>query len=383
MSNDNNFSRSCIGPPRFCFCVLLVDSSVSRSMQSLSAVDIFCGAKPLKPGQSCNLALRVPKTRPSTDQAIANQRVRIRSAMVNLIDHCWKNPMQALDIWSSVDSKCIGTAESNSPRATKGSLPTVGTELWWAQRTSFGKLPNEFFANFYAGRENGPAKATLDNMDARDPESIRDAFENHLQLGMKDPIPKELQNYSIMKRFLDFRLPQVGNRQIGWFANSVMDDGSVNWTKKPLWGLEWDDEEGRLDAIVHVPSGHKAVVPEHVLITRHFQFVNMHSDRRSLFSLPPARHFCIDLFGANQGPNLHMVDKKGKNLKVLIDRAVHAQKLQDAEARAGASTDAPILSSRADAIRRNALQKAREAANNRPKRARTMDFAPAVAVAPS
>jgi hypothetical protein len=69
----------------------------------------------------CRCADRVPKVRLGQNQKENNARVRQKTAIVSLYNHCLRNPGQAEGIWSTVTSDLIAYAEpvASKPAASE------------------------------------------------------------------------------------------------------------------------------------------------------------------------------------------------------------------------------------------------------------------------
>ena len=259
-----------------------------------------------------NLALRVPKVKKTKDVSENNRRMRIRACMVKCIDYLCKHPETAVELWTAIEADLISLPASG---AGPQGMSLAGS---WEGKTTFGKIPADFYAQWFASLPGGPSRQLLDVMDAKDPDCIRDIATMMLQIRRSDSIPKVAYDRQVMSLLFSLRLEQVGPRVPGWFASSVAADGSIDWGKKPLFELDWADDT--LKGVKHI-SGVAAVIPLHMSITKAYKLENPFADTEAAFVLAPARVLLKDLFDGHVGPNQFALDRKGKGLQGLAEKA--------------------------------------------------------------
>lgn len=344
--------------------------AAKRSAASAGFDGDFWQTSPAKPGADLDalttLAERVPKAKKSQDQQEMNRRLLARSAVVRCVDYLMKNPSAAAAVWNAIESGLIPEAGDNNAAGSAGGSKT---EL---KISSYGKLPSDTIAAFFAGLDGGPSKAILDLMDAKDADAIRDVGTMMLQLRRSDSIPKCCSDPRVLTKFLKARLDQVGPRIPGWFGASVSPAGIIDWGKQPLFTLEW--AERRLVSIKHM-TGDIVELPQHVVITADFQLEHPHSDADAALVLSPAKQLIRELFAADQGPNRFLVDRRGKSIVGLASAAEAQVKADDMKAAESAATpETGVLATRKQEAKTKALERARQVAAAAPKRLRSVQF---------
>ena len=117
----------------------------------------------------------------------------------------------------------------------------------------------------------------------------------------------------------------------------------------------------------------------HVNITVQYTLENFVSDRDASFYLHPNRIFLINLFEAGLGPNRCKLDKKGKMMQALADRAKSdIEKHKNELLALQGPTDTVHFEDPSKKRKLEALKMAREAAAKKPKPVmRALTFAPA------
>lgn len=312
------------------------------------------------------LAQRVPKVKQTASQSENNRRHRIRDYMVNLIDYICKNPEMAPDLWVSVSGGSLVGSGPDSGSSTSGTKQI--------NRPSFGgKIPADVLANWMLSVEGAPPKNVLDTIDSQDKDAVRDMFTYLCQIRPSDKVPDSATvSLPVFNLMLTKRLAQVAPRLPGFFAQVVAGDGAVKWNKCPLYRTEFEGE--RLQTITHI-SGDSATLPDFINISRSYTLENPHDDMAACFTMPVDKQFIHQFFAADKGPNKHSLDKKGRIMATLADKAAEevAEQEKKLEDLTHVSSE-PVLESRQKNIRQEALQRAREALSRQAKKARTIEF---------
>ena len=331
----------------------------------MEAANVWVGAlfKPgAREGDFCKLALAVPEVRKVKDAAESNERVRIRQSAQKAIHHIMLHPAQAVDIWSSIESKLCskkGGTPSSSADGEDAVVVHVDEADQWAGRT-FGRMSKDIKAKVMLSMPHAPTQSLMEKMDNADPHAIADAFETVFKVSKKDRIPKHVGDWQVFVTMMRVRMQQVGRDCGRWFRECVNADGQVDWSVMPIYVNEYN-EDRHLIRIRHM-DGSVAELTRVSGVMATDKFVNIASDEDAgwpLTTFVTAKSF----FKQNQGPNAHSIDKNGKALGELVDTAkAEIAKRQMAITELGGSTTSPgkVLVARSKRMREEALVKARQ-----------------------
>jgi hypothetical protein len=221
--------------------------------------------------------------------------------------------------------------------------------------------------------EVGFTAPLLDTIVDNDSLAIHDICKLFFQMDSNSLIPKETSVQAVLFIMFKARLLDVGNRAEDWVADSVADDGTIDWSAKPLFECVWD-KDGGLEKIVHM-NGAIAVVPEFAKIDQSYAFNDVACDSLARFEKKPCKFIRKDFFTEKQGPNRNVLDLRGSMLKALAVTASNKLQAKQDEIMALADTSASVtLETRQKSLREEALLKARASLVARPKRLRSLTF---------
>lgn len=322
-------------------------------------------------GSMSSFAKRLPHTKAVKNAQEMNRRERIRNCGVKIIDHIMKNPDAAVEIWTSIESDLVGERKGADNGDSENPL-SIDDHLG---ETTFGRLAVESQALLVSSIEGGPSQQLLDSFHDKDPHAIPDMCCYLFQAQKSDRLPECSQSASVLAQAMRARLVEVGNRHIAWFNDCVASDGTVDWTKRPLYPFKWK-KNGNLEAVRHVSSA-EASVPKHVHITQSWALGAPFSDDEARFMLEKSVHYLKDFFPKNSGSNQSRLDRAGNHMSELGKTAAAEIKEKTKDIMQLVANPAEMrLESRQKRLREAALEKARAAIVHKPKRLRSLMTSP-------
>ena len=322
--------------------------------------------KKAAPDSLCTLALAVPQVKLHPDPAEMNFRNRVRAAIVKTIDYMLTKPGAALDVWGSIDA---GTCVQSSSLASDAQLATPTKDKF---PTTFGKFSDQKRSYYLQQLPDGPSSEVIEKINDKDALALGDLFA--LTYGVKkgDKVPPEMVEDSVGVMAMGFRHEEIGSRVRMWYPCAIDTEGNVDWAKIQLYAFAWS-ADGCLSTATHV-SGDPACPPTNVRIDETFVLQSPCNDWTARFEKGSISLAVCDWFGTSAGPNAIALDKHGKSLTLLCEKAQSLIEVRrKALAEVTATSDAQLqLTVRLRRVREEALAVAREKWKTAPKAARTM-----------
>ena len=324
-------------------------------------------------GNVSKLAASVPQVRLTQDQSENNKRATARWSLVQLIDWAIKNPYQIQDVWNQVNSGLVGKAPETSENGAS-SEANFGSPSKFLGST-FGKVKTQTKALAMAQLQGGPTMELLNMIDDKDSGAVDDIFKLVTKFENSDKVPEAAQNdLNMFTKLALARAEAIGHRWREWFDESVNHEGAINWGKRPLFDLYYED--GMLQKVTHI-TGSVGAPPSHVKIGQDWIVYDPYSDANARFEIGENEsHYLRGFFKSDEGPNMYKIDRLGKDLTRMCDDIAKKADEKKKELLAICnSPEAAELNRRKERLRRESLDKAREARVQRPtKRMRAITY---------
>lgn len=122
-------------------------------------------------------------------------------------------------------------------------------------------------------------------------------------------------------------------------------------------------------------NGDEGIVPQHIVITTEFQFVDTFSIDKARFIYEDSLPVCaLQLFTGKTGPHRHRLDPQRRMFAAIATRAIAEINSTRAASSIADSPCVVVLDSRVKRLRETNLAKARTANENKPKIRRALEY---------
>ena len=307
----------------------------------------------------CRFATTLPNYKPTKDDRENIKRARRRLCIQKILNHCMRNPQDAEDIWSSIDTKLIGSSTDDA--STTAASRIVKQE----NVASFGRLSSAAKATIISLLPQGPKKELLDMIDDKDPMAIHDIFDMIFHTCKKDRIPENCRQLNMLTSVLLQRQVGIPFDYTEWIKECILEDYAIDWAKRPLYKFQY--EERQLKTMSYW-NGDEATIPSWVLVKQGTPFIDAMSHDQARFQKDDTPIPVLQWFRQGEGPNRFRLDGKSTVLEkaaVGISTEV-SQRKKELVALEGQS-NALVLDSRLKRQREDALAKVRDARKTKPK----------------
>ena len=165
----------------------------------------------------------------------------------------------------------------------------------------------------------GLDESLLAAVNSKDAHAIDDIFRMFTQTEKEDKMPYICKsNDDLTQAAFILRVLEVGRDLGNWFKISVGADGTVSWSKQPLYDMSFEDN--LLRRITHI-SGVTHTVAKDVYINTNFVMQNGMSDRDAVLVNGSTSVKINKLFNEGEGPNEYTLDDKGSHMLELVKEA--------------------------------------------------------------